>query len=195
MNITLSQLELMIPGATDRNIEKFYAPIKETLSRYQINTRLRIAAFIAQIAHESGSLHYVEEIASGHAYTDRRDLGNMDPAGVAIAKAHDQDTGPFYRGRGLIQITGYYNYLRVGNALNIDCVNTPQLLTDPLYAALSAGWFWVSNGRYVDGENLNCNELADLDYFTLITRVVTGGTSGLTQRLKFYRNNCKVLIP
>lgn len=193
MNITIEQLEAMIPGATDREIEIYYKPIQVTLERFQINNRLRIAAFIAQVAHESGSLHYVEEIASGDAYTNRRDLGNLDPEAVNIARSYGQDTGPFYKGRGLIQITGFYNYMRVGNALDIDCIHSPKLLTDPMYAALSSGWFWVSNGRNVEGEHLNCNELADLDYFTLITRVVNGGTSGLEHRLKFYRNNCKVL--
>jgi len=202
MNITIEQLDLMIPDAPDLKIEKFYEPIVETLDRYQINSRLRIAAFLAQIAHETGSLRYIEELWGPTDAQVRYDLphkkafelGNNLPEALSIAKLHDTTPGFFYRGRGGIQITGYLNYLKVARALDIDCINTPQLLTDPMNAMLSSGFFWISNGRNVEGENLNCNELADICYFTLITRVINGGTSGLDHRLKFYRNNLQVLI-
>ena len=192
MNVSRKQLGEMIPS-TERLLDKFYEPLQETLERYAINNTRRIAAFIAQITHETESLHYMEEIDSGMVYTGRRDLGNDLPEAIVIAKAHGKETGPFFKGRGGIQTTGYLNYKKVAEALNIDCVNTPQLLTDPRYAMLSSGIFWVTHGRRVEGESLNCNELADLDFFTLICRVVNGGTRGLQRRLNYYRNNIRIL--
>ena len=194
----IDQLEEMILGATDRMIEDFYNPICRTLEKYQINTRRRIAGFIAQIAHESGSLHFVEEIWGPSQqqlrYDDPdsqvcKDLGNDKPEAFFIANLNDNLVGKFYKGHGLIQITGYSNHKKVGEALSIDCKNNPRLLCTPSYAALSAGWFWENHYR----NGMNCNELMDNDLFSETTRVINGGLSGNTHRLKLYRNNLEVI--
>lgn len=184
MQLTLEQLEMMIPLASDKTRMKFLMPINYTLRKYEINTRLRVAAFLAQITHESGSLHYVSELADGSNYNNRKDLGNTDPNAIEIAKLHDVEVGPFYKGHGLIQITGYYNHKAVSDALGIDAVNNPTILCTPQYAALSAGWFWNRN---------NLNDLADRGRFTSITRVINGGTNGIEDRKRWYKNNLEVL--
>lgn len=125
-----------------------------------------MAAFIAQITHESGSLRYVREIASGEDYEGRTDLGNVQPG-----------DGKKYKGRGLIQITGRTNYKLVGLELKHDFITVPEDLELPEYASLSAGWFWG---------NHHLNELADLateESFRQITRRINGGENGIKERL------------
>lgn len=178
MRIDHEQLEDMIPLATDRTREKYLSPLNAAMEKFEINTPLRIAAFIAQVAHESGSLYYVKEIASGSAY----DTGSK---AIALGNTPEADgDGQKYKGRGLIQITGRANYLKCGQALGYDFIAKPELLESPEMACLSAAWFWKSHG---------CNELADEGNFGKITRVINGGTNGATERLKFYANCKKVL--
>jgi putative chitinase len=184
MQLTLEQLEQMVPAASDKKRLLFLMPINYTLREFHINTRLRVAAFMAQITHESGSLHYVEEIADGTAYNNRSDLGNTRPEAIEIARLHDIPVGTLYKGHGLIQITGYDNHWKVGEALGIAAAYEPKLLCKPQYAARSAGWFWNKHG---------CNYLADQDRFTAITKTINGGLNGQEERLALYRNNLKVL--
>ena len=113
MLITKEQLHLMMPDATEKNVNKFVLPLNAAMEEFKIQTSLQIAAFIAQITHESGSLHYVEEIASGANYEFRKDLGNLEFEALQAAHANYTTTGKFYKGRGLIQITGYYNYKHI----------------------------------------------------------------------------------
>lgn len=146
--------------------EKFLQPINFTLDEFVIDTPLRQAFFIAQIAHESGSLRYVQEIASGAAYEGRVDLGNLEPG-----------DGICYKGRGLIQVTGRANYKRCGEALGLDLIGCPELLELPENAARSAGWFWATH---------NLNASADANDIRTNTRIINGGANGLldrTQRL------------
>lgn len=138
----------------------------DAMRRYQINTAARMAAFLAQIGHESGGLRYVQELwgptdAQRH-YEGRADLGNTTPG-----------DGSRYRGRGLIQITGRYNYSRVSSALGEDFVSHPDLLAAESYAAISAGWYW---------HELNLNSYADAGDFEAITRKINGGTNGAADR-------------
>ena len=92
-------LKKIMPFATDANIDKFLPHLNDTMATFEIDTPMRQAHFLAQIAHESGSLRYVREIASGEAYEGRQDLGNVMPG-----------DGPRFKGRGLIQLTGRTNY-------------------------------------------------------------------------------------
>lgn len=164
--ITEDQLKQAMPFAADANIKKFIAPLNLTLEKYQINTPKRISAFLAQLAHESGSLRYVEEIASGAAYEGRKDLGNTQPG-----------DGVRFKGRGLIQITGRSNYAALSAALNFDFIKEPEKLELPGAATLSAGWFW----------NLKkLNELADIDDFKKITKKINGGYNGYDDRVKHW---------
>lgn len=160
--ITEQQLKAILPYAAENNIKKHLPAINRVLVRYQINTPLLIAHFIAQIGHESGDLNYVEEIASGDAYEGRRDLGNINPG-----------DGRKYKGRGLIQITGRANYTEISKDLGIDFVSNPQLLASNQCAAESAGWYWNKK---------SLNYWASKDDLISITRIINGGTNGLIDR-------------
>ena len=185
--ITEAQLHKIIPFATDRRLMEFTIPLNDAMAEFQIDTPERQAAFLAQVAHESGSLCYLSEIASGIEYDNRADLGNTEPEAIAIAKSHDSTPGPFFKGHGLIQVTGYYNHKEAAKALGIDCLHCPDLLTRPIGAARSAAWFWSVHGL---------NELADLgtSQFEVITRRINGGINGLANRLAFYARANKVLL-
>ncbi|MCF5226658.1 glycoside hydrolase family 19 protein, partial [Pseudomonas syringae] len=147
------------------------------MSKYQIVTPLRIAAFIAQVGHESGQLRYVREIwgptTPQRGYEGRKDLGNT----VA-------GDGSKYRGRGLIQVTGRANYEESGEALGLDLIDHPELLELPQHAAMSAEWFW---------HRAALNSLADKGDFLTITRRINGGTNGLADRQVLYARALEVL--
>ncbi len=166
------ELIAIMPYAKNR-ADTFLEPLNECMDAYEINTPLRQAAFLAQIAHESAQLRYVEEIASGAAYEGRKDLGNTHPG-----------DGVKFKGRGFIQTTGRSNYLACGNALGLDLINNPELLELPENACMSAGWFWQSRGL---------NKLADIGDMMLITKRINGGTNGLEDRLALYKKAKEVL--
>jgi putative chitinase len=176
MAITVQQLLQILPNA--RTQAGVFVPVLNTaMVRYQIVGPKRIAAFIAQIGHESGQLLYVKEIwgptAAQAKYEGRVDLGNT----VA-------GDGPRYRGRGLIQITGRANYAACGEALGIDLITHPELLEQPQYACLSAAWFWATKGL---------NTLADTGEFNTITRRINGGLNGHADRLNLWEKAWQVL--
>lgn len=128
-----------------------------------LETPLRLAHFMAQLTHESGSFRYMEEIASGQAYEGRKDLGNTEAG-----------DGKRFKGRGPIQLTGRANYRRVGRALGIDLESNPTIAAVPSIGLLTACYFWKDAGL---------NELADADEAGKITRAINGGTNGLQDRL------------
>lgn len=163
-------LKKAIPAATWANIDKFLSPLNQAMEDHNINTPMRIAHFLAQIAWESGSLKYVEEIASGSAYEGRKDLGNTEPG-----------DGVRFKGRGLIQITGRANYKKYGDSLRLDFTHDWKwrLVAEPFYAADSAAWFWETHGL---------NELADKDEFTKITKIINGSTITVKKRLPCLRS-------
>lgn len=134
MKITNDFLKQVIPQSTEANRQKYIEWLNYFMPKYSIDTDKEVAAFIAQIGHESGYLRYSEEIASGKAYEGRRDLGNIY-AGDGVK----------YKGRGLIQITGRYNYAQLSKDLGEDFIKNPELLSTPKYAVQSACWFWKRN--------------------------------------------------
>src|SRR5450631_4424983 len=91
--------------------------INDTCVKFDISTPIRQLCFPAQVGHESGSLFFTEELASGQAYEGRKDLGNIQPG-----------DGVKFKGRGLIQITGRNNYKAVSDALRTDFIINPTLL-------------------------------------------------------------------
>lgn len=181
--VTLDQLKKIIPYAGPR-AGVFLVPLNEAMGEFGINTPARQAAFLAQVAHETVSLRYVSEIASGMDYNGRADLGNTKPEAIAIARRHGSTPGPWWKGHGLIQITGYDNHLDCGTALGLDLLNEPTLLEVPRNAARSAAWFWQTHGL---------NELADTGNFERITRRINGGLNGHTERLAFWKVAKEVL--
>ena len=123
-----------MPQSTAANRTKYLPLLNKYMPEYGIDTPDKIAKFLAQIAHESGQLRYVEEIASGEAYEGRKDLGNTQPG-----------DGRRYKGRGLIQITGRKNYAAISAAFGVDFINNPYLLTEPDNAVRSACWWYKNN--------------------------------------------------
>ena len=163
-------------NARQSDIDKLAQPLLETMSRYQINTRLRQAHFLAQILHESGELYYKEEIASGSAYEGRKDLGNTRPG-----------DGKKYKGRSIIQVTGRANYSEYDRYVgaNGNIIDNPELLaTDPAYIVDPAGWFWQTR---------NINPLADRNDIIAVTRRINGGTNGLAHRRMLFARANRVL--
>ena len=162
----------------------FVDPLNWAMEEFSINNRERQAAFIAQLAHESGQFLYMEEIATGDAYNGRKDLGNLEPEAIAIAAANHTTAGRWWKGHGPIQITGYYNHKQCGEALLIDLLNSPKRITLPEQGCRSAAWFWNVHGL---------NKLADENRFREITKAINGGTNGAKERLAFYIKAREVL--
>jgi putative chitinase len=173
---------------------KWFEPLLETFNKYQINTPRRQACFIGQTMHESGSFKFTKENLNYSAkalmatwpsrFPDLATATQFErqPEKIAnkvysgrMGNTEDGD-GAKYIGRGLIQITGKENYTHCGEALGIDLVANPQLLEEPRYAALSAGWFWNKKGL---------NALADegtSNAFEVMTKRINGGLLGLDDR-------------
>lgn len=159
---------------TKRRITLLLPHINVAMERFSITqNRLRVCHFLAQILHESGQLRYDTELASGEAYEGRKDLGNTQPG-----------WGKLYKGRGLIQLTGYSNFYKLSSDLKIDFVNNPQLASSPEYSAMIAGWFW-------DRHKLNI--YADKDLLKQITKKINGGYNGLADRERFLNRAKRVL--
>lgn len=161
-----------MPNATDANIDKHIEGLGVACETYSIDTPERIAAFLAQLAHESGSLRYVTELASGEAYEGRKDLGNTEPG-----------DGKKFKGRGLIQITGRTNYTDVGKAFGVNFVAEPTKLAEPPYAAKTAGWLWSRAGL---------NKFADALDVRAVTRRINGGYNGFDDRFAHWLRIRKV---
>lgn len=182
MPITAQQLLLILPNA-GKQAGDFASALNLAMDRFQINTRLRVAAFIAQVGHESGQFRYVRELG-GDQYLSKYDTG---PLAKRLGNSPEADgDGQKYRGRGLIQITGRNNYLACSKALFSDdrLLRTPELLEQAECAANSAAWFWNSR---------NLNALADVGDFLGITRRINGGINGLADRKSLYERALRVL--
>ena len=176
MSITPQQLLQILPSAGP--VAGVFVPLlNAAMVHYQIIGPKRVAAFIAQIGHESGQLKYVKEIwgptAAQARYEGRKDLGNT----VA-------GDGSKYRGRGLIQITGRANYMTCGEGLGLDLIKQPELLEKPQHACMSAAWFWATKGL---------STLADAGQFDKITQRINGGQNGAADRQSLYARALKVL--
>jgi predicted chitinase len=154
---------------------QLYLPfINKIMEIYEIDTPLRASAFLAQIAHESAELRFMEELWGPTEQQKKYE----PPSDLAKSLGNTQPGDGFrYRGRGPIQITGRANYKKYGDLLKVDLVGNPDLAATPQYAFSTAGLFWKSNGL---------NELADVQDFTTITKRINGGLTGLPERQKYY---------
>ena len=176
MPITTLQLQQILPNAGE-SAGVFVPVLNTAMVHYQIVGTKRMAAFIAQIGHESGQLRYVKEIWGPTKvqvrYEGRADLDN-----------NQTGDGSKYRGRGLIQITGRVNYMACGEALGLDLLKQPELLEKPHHACMSAAWFWATR---------SLNTLADVGKFDKITQRINGGQNGAADRQALYAKAIKVL--
>ncbi len=180
MSITQQQLQQILPNA-GQTAGVFVPVLNTAMVRFQIVGTKRIAAFIAQIGHESGQFRYLRELGNDQ-YLSKYDTGTLAKR-LGNTPEADGD-GQKYRGRGLIQITGRANYMMCGEALALDLINQPELLEKPQHACMSAAWFWASRGL---------NTLADAGQFEAITRRINGGQNGAADRQALYARALKVL--
>jgi putative chitinase len=155
--------------------------LNETMREFEINNRLRAAAFLATLAVESGEYRYNEELASGSAYEGRTDLGNTHPG-----------DGPRFKGHGRIQLTGRDVHKACGDYFGVDLIANPKLAAEEPLATKSAGWFWVHYKTQM-------NELADQGDF-LKTQIKvngrnkkTGLPNGWPERQNYYKVGLAVL--
>ena len=178
MQVTINQLLAVMPNAkrrfhaTDPSskscAEVFLPYLNQYMEKYNIQQPLEVVYFLATIAVESGELRYTEEIASGAAYEGRKDLGNT-------VKGY----GKRFKGRGLIQITGFYNYKAYSDSIGYDFYSTEARakgIAQPGNATRSACWFWWKN---------NLNDLARQDAAQRIRRRVNGGLNGYAQFMQY----------
>jgi putative chitinase len=171
---------------------KWEEPLQATFDKYDINTPRRQSAFLGQCAHESGNFKTLQEnlnySAEGLMKTWPSRFPNLEyasqyarnPAKIAgkvyngrLGNTSEKEAAK-YLGRGLIQLTGKENYERCGLAIGADLLSNPDLLLDPRYATMSAGWFWNKKGL---------NELADAQEHGQITKRINGGLIGLDDRI------------
>jgi putative chitinase len=174
--------------------EQWLDPLNETFDKYQINTPQRQACFLGQTLHESGNFKFTKEnlnySAKALMATWPSRFPDMDtamqyerqPEKIAskvyvgrMGNETPEDAAKFI-GRGLIQCTGKEAYQHCGEALGVDLIANPELLEEPRYAVLSAGWFWNKKGL---------NALADegtKDAFDIMTKRINGGLLGIDDR-------------
>lgn len=156
-------------------IEGMGGNLAATLDQYDINTPLRIAHFLAQVAEESDGFCTTEEYASGQAYEGRADLGNTQ-----------QGDGRLFKGRGLIQLTGRANYASVAKILTLDLVNEPLMVNDPYVYLLVSCVFWTQK---------NINAFCDADDVISVTHAVNGGLTGIDVRKTYLAHAKKLIAP
>jgi putative chitinase len=172
--LTKEQLAKVYKNRSLAALDQYMVKLNSAMVEFEINTPLRVAAFLAQLGHESGELRWFEEFASGMAYEGRADLGNTSPG-----------DGQRYKGRGPIQLTGKANYIKAGKALGLDLVNNPHLAATIGIGFRIAGWFWKTKGL---------NELADKKDFDLITKRINGGFNGKQHRDALYQLAQQALV-
>lgn len=206
LDISKEKLQQVMPSATADDIALFQPALAQECIRAHIDTPLRFAHFIAQIAHESGSLRARVENLNYSAKALRSVFGRYfttdemaeqyarKPEAIAnIVYANRMGNGPTesgegwkYRGRGLIQLTGKDNYRACGAAIQQDVVGNPDLISqDPAVSVAVAIWFWNRN---------HLSELADQDDLAGITRRINGGLNGLDDRRAYLEKAKQVFI-
>jgi len=179
--------------------------LNETFGRFNISTKRQQAAFIGQCGHECGNFKVLQENLNYRAATLMKLWPKRFPtlevanqyAGNQKAIANkvycdrmgnrDEATGDGYRfrGRGLFQLTGHSNYFHAGKALGEDFVMNPDLVATPMFAALTAGFFWNTH---------KLNQYADARDYVTMTKKINGGTIGLADRQKHIAHALEVLI-
>jgi len=208
MLIDEDQLLLILPNA--RPVAGVFSPVLDVAMKdFGIDTLPRMAAFIAQVGHESAQLtRCVESLTYsaqrlGAVWPRRFRSADGSPTPLAREIAYQPECianlvyagrngngdeasgdGWRFRGRGLLQVTGRSNYRAVGEGLAQPFVARPQLLSEPRWACRSAAWWWQRHGL---------NELADAGRFEDITRAINGGLTGLEERARLWRRAQEVL--
>jgi len=204
-----------VPNAGGLKLEKLkgHVPdavismIPDTAQKFQINTPLRLAHFLAQCGHESGGFKATQENLNYSAKGLRGIFGKYFPTDAlaeqyqrkpeAIASrvyggrmgngVESTKEGYKFRGRGYIQLTGKDNYTAFGKAINEDVISNPDLVSSK-YALLSAAWFFNKNGLHKMADEGSSDTVV-----TKITKRVNGGTIGLSDRIKHFKEYYSLL--
>jgi putative chitinase len=191
-------------GGNPPYAEQWYDALCQILPDYEIDTPQRLAAFLAQTAHESGGYRAIKENLNYRAVTLRKVFPKYFPTDELAAQYAgkpemiankvygnrmgngDESSGDGYRycGRGLIQLTGKDNYTRYAQSLEISVEEASEHLTTFEGCVQSAAWFW---------ENNNLNQWADKGDILTLTKRINGGTIGLDDRIKHYNHALHVL--
>jgi putative chitinase len=200
--ITQQQLKEMVHGIN--HADHWTTVLEQLLPDYEINTPKRIAAFIAQCAHESGGFRFLKENLNYKAESLLKVFPKYFPD-MATAKAYEKKPekianrvyanrmgngneasgdGWRYCGRGLIQLTGKDNYSWFAGSIQVSVEEAAEYLQTFEGAAQSACWFWETN---------NLNKEADAGDIKLMTRKINGGFIGLDDRIKHYKHALHVL--
>ncbi len=186
MQVTAEQLKRIAKGTPDSaNVRSVVLALNQYGTQFGLDLPHRLAQFIAQVAHESGSFRYDKEIASGAAYEGRKDLGNTQ-----------KGDGKKFKGRGPIQVTGRRNYraftawVRKFIPDAPDFEQNPDLINTDPYEGLSAIWYWAEGNP--TGKSLNV--YADQNNLEMITRKINGGLNGLSDRLDYYDRTAFILL-
>ena len=193
--LTKDQLAQMIPG--NPYVDHWHHALEQLLPDYEINTPQRIAAFIAQCAHESANFRilkenlnykaeslmkvfpkYFKDLDTAKAYEHNQEkIANRVYGGRMGNGPEESGDGFKYCGRGLIQLTGKNNYQAFADSLEMSVDDVPEYLGTFEGAAQSACWFWETN---------NLNTFADKGDILTMTKRINGGTLGLADRQKHY---------
>lgn len=196
--ITVDILQKICPKTKRSVLETYATPLHEVAEYYDMYTNpKRAAAFLAQVAHESGGFNFVKENLNYSAkglmttfkkYFPTEELAKQyerQPAKIANRVYANrmgngpEESGDGYKfcGRGLIQLTGKNNYTKFAEDLGISVDETVAYLETPAGAVSSAGWFWDNN---------NLNQYCDNEDFVTLTKRINGGTIGLEDRKHHY---------
>ncbi len=200
-NFTPEQLAQIIPN--NPYVAEWYDAVSRILPDYEINTVPRVAAFLAQCAHESANFTALKENLNYTAASLSRVWPSRFPPAIAEQYAHNQEmianraycdrmgNGPEesgdgwrYAGKGLIQLTGKDNYTRFAESIETPVEQLPEYLGTFEGAVQSACWFWETNGL---------NQFADAGDILTLTKRINGGTLGLEERTQHYQHACHVL--
>jgi predicted chitinase len=179
--LTDTQLQRIMPSLTSAKRALVLPHLNRAMQAHGVDTLLRIAAFVAQLAHESGEFRWMEELW-GPTAAQRR----YEPPGTLAQRLGNTEVGDGrrFKGRGPIQITGRFNYRKYGELLGLDLLAEPERAATPEIGFTTAGLYWQSNGL---------NELADQREFVAITRRINGGSNGLAERQAYYERAQEVL--
>jgi len=199
--LTKEQLSKLIPG--NPYLDHWFDALSQALPDYEINTPQRIAAFLAQCAHESGSFTAIKENLNYKAESLCKVWPRYFNAGNAAQYAHNQEAianrayggrmgnGPEesgdgwkFCGRGLIQLTGRSNYQAFADSIQISIDDASEYLKTFEGCVQSACWFWEAN---------NLNQYADSGDILTMTKRINGGTLGLDDRIKHYQHALYIL--
>lgn len=205
MEVTLQLLQAICPKTKRQTLEQFVDPMNEVGEHYDLfENSKRIAAFLAQTAHESGGFSTIQENLNYSAkglmgifkkYFPNEELAKQyerKPEKIANrVYANRMKNGPeesgdgyAFRGRGLIQLTGRDNYTRFAKSIGKELIEAVKFLETPRGATVSAGWFWDTNKL-----NIYC----DKEDFIGLTKRINGGTIGLEDRKHHYHIALKML--